>query len=212
MTKTSIAVHLVGSIEDKICVIRVTGSLGAESVGRFEKTLNIAFSRGLYKIIVDLTEVDYITSAGWGVFIGELKGVREKGGDIKLCGMQPDVYEIFQLLELDHFIQAFDTVEEAEKGFKEVIPVVSTEEEEVKPKVEVNKMEREKPALKIVRGRMQELKYSSEIVKVVKAYPQYGPTLIMRELNSAKYGFIKISCSTVYRRLKGMDLNTRDKR
>jgi len=209
MAGIHIAVHIMGPIKDKICVIQVTGSLGAESTGKFGTALNNVLSKGLYKIIVDLTGVDYITSAGWGELIGELREVREKGGDIKLCGMRPDVYEIFRLLEFDQFIQTFDTVKDAEREFREVKKVVSFTDEREKRKEEPIERKMFAP---IALDLMQQLKYSTEIVKVVKAYPQYGPTLITRELNTAKYGFIKISRSTVYRRLRRMELNTKEKR
>jgi anti-sigma B factor antagonist len=61
--------------------------------------------------------VDYISSAGWGIFIGEIKEIRNHGGDLKLAGMVPDVYEVFQLLEFQSILDAFPTTEEAVRAF-----------------------------------------------------------------------------------------------
>jgi anti-sigma B factor antagonist len=66
---------------------------------------------GTFNIIIDSSNVDYISSAGWGIFISEIKGIREKGGDLKLVRMIPDVYKVFELLEFHYIIKAFDTIE-----------------------------------------------------------------------------------------------------
>ncbi|OQX83193.1 MAG: hypothetical protein B6D63_06630 [Candidatus Latescibacteria bacterium 4484_7] len=69
------------------------------------------------KIIVDLKNVKYISSAGWGIFVGEIKGIRKRGGDIKLACMQPGVREVFELLEFNSLLEPFNSREEALAGF-----------------------------------------------------------------------------------------------
>ncbi|MGD1049387.1 MAG: STAS domain-containing protein, partial [Candidatus Krumholzibacteriaceae bacterium] len=69
---------------------------------------------------MDLGGVNYISSAGWGIFISEIKSIRENGGDLKLASMIGDVYEVFELLEFQTILQSFDTVQEAVKSFKGV--------------------------------------------------------------------------------------------
>jgi len=67
--------------------------------------------------VIDLSGVNYISSAGWGIFIGEIKEIRHKGGDIRLSGMSGDVYEVFQLLEFDSILEAFDSADAAIASF-----------------------------------------------------------------------------------------------
>ncbi len=69
-------------------------------------------------MIVDLGNVDYISSAGWGIFISEIKSIRENGGDLKLVSMVPDVYEIFELLEFHHILDVYDSIDEAINKFE----------------------------------------------------------------------------------------------
>ena len=61
--------------------------------------------------------VDYISSAGWGIFISHIKDVRDHGGDIKLANMIPNVYEIYELLEFDNVLQAYNSVDRARDKF-----------------------------------------------------------------------------------------------
>jgi anti-sigma B factor antagonist len=70
-----------------------------------------------FRVVVDLTGVNYISSAGWGIFIGEIKEIRNNGGDLKLAGMTGDVREVYQLLEFHSILEAYDTCDEAVAAF-----------------------------------------------------------------------------------------------
>ena len=50
----------------------------------FGRKIRDLIERGHVKIVVDLGGVTYIDSSGVGMLVGKLKGVREKGGDIRL--------------------------------------------------------------------------------------------------------------------------------
>ncbi|HNZ29394.1 MAG TPA: STAS domain-containing protein [Candidatus Goldiibacteriota bacterium] len=71
-----------------------------------------------YKIIMDLGEVDYISSAGWGIFISEIKNIRKNKGDLKLVNMKQEVMEIFELLDFTNILEYYKSTDEAVKKFK----------------------------------------------------------------------------------------------
>ncbi len=71
-----------------------------------------------YKIIMDLGEVDYISSAGWGIFISEIKNIRKNKGDLKLVNMKQEVMEIFELLDFTNILEYYKNTDEAVKKFK----------------------------------------------------------------------------------------------
>ena len=110
-------IEAVEVTDDEIYVVRLKRIFDASSLSEFEKVLAYMLARDHYKIVVDLTNVEFISSAGWGAFTAELRQVRDNGGDIRLAAMNPDVLDVFLLLELDSFINAFDTVEEAILSF-----------------------------------------------------------------------------------------------
>ena len=103
-------------VED-VSVLKVSGYLDTTTAGELETALHGILSKNCYRIVVDLSDVDYISSAGWGIFIGEIKRIRNSGGDLKLAGMVGDVFEVFQLLEFQSILQAFPTVDEAKAEF-----------------------------------------------------------------------------------------------
>jgi anti-anti-sigma factor len=102
---------------DDIVVLRVQGLVDSGTSQQMEERLDQLVGEGVVKIIVDLGKVDYISSAGWGIFVGEIKGVRQKNGDIKLASMRPDVREVFDLLEFNTLLTPYDSREEALSAF-----------------------------------------------------------------------------------------------
>ena len=100
-----------------ISIISVGGFIDTTTSGELEESLKRLLKQGQYNIVVDLGDVNYISSAGWGIFISEIKEIRENGGDLKLAAMIGDVYEVFELLEFQTILEAFDSVEEAVESF-----------------------------------------------------------------------------------------------
>lgn len=103
--------------ERNVSEVRIDGVVDTLTSGELEEVIDTLLKRGRYCIIFDLAGVDYISSAGWGIFISHIKEVRSAGGDIKLANMIPNVYEIYQLLEFDNILQAYKSVDEARDTF-----------------------------------------------------------------------------------------------
>lgn len=100
-----------------ISIISVGGFIDTTTSGELEESLKRLLKQGQFNIVVDLGGVNYISSAGWGIFISEIKEIRENGGDLKLAAMIGDVYEVFELLEFQTILEAFDSIKEAVDSF-----------------------------------------------------------------------------------------------
>lgn len=108
-----------------MAVVRVDGVVDTMTAGELENVMNSLIEQRRYNIIVDLGGVDYISSAGWGIFISNIREIRQNRGDIKLAQMIPSVYEIFELLEFDSILSAFESVEKARMDFRHTSPLAS---------------------------------------------------------------------------------------
>lgn len=97
--------------------IRVDGVIDTLTASELEQVFDSLLRRGRYRIVVDLAGVDYISSAGWGIFISHIRDVRDNEGDVKLANMMPDVHEIFELLEFDKVLESHGSVEDAVARF-----------------------------------------------------------------------------------------------
>jgi len=121
MAVDGIVVSVTASKENKeISILEVSGYLDTTTASELENALYGLLKRDQHKIIVDLARVSYISSAGWGIFIGEIKEIRSHGGDLKLTGMTGDVHEVFQLLEFNSILECYPDSDAAEAAFSEV--------------------------------------------------------------------------------------------
>ncbi len=117
MRGIDVTVEEVGAGE-QIALVRVTGYVDTTTSHELEKKLNAILERRQFNVIVDLSGVDYVSSAGWGIFIGEIREIREQQGDLKLAGMSPDVYEVFELLEFQNILEAYPDAQTAVARFE----------------------------------------------------------------------------------------------
>lgn len=102
-----------------ISVISVRGYVDTTTSVELEESLKRLLRKGRFNIVIDLGGVNYISSAGWGIFISEIKEIRENDGDLKLARMVGDVYEVFELLEFQTILESYDSIEEAVNSFRE---------------------------------------------------------------------------------------------
>lgn len=97
--------------ENDICRIVVVGEVDASSSIELDNAMKSAFETEK-KIMVDLSGLDYISSAGLGVFVSHLEDIRS-GINLVLFGLNKSVMQVFELLGLPQLIQIANTEEDA---------------------------------------------------------------------------------------------------
>ena len=115
--------------EDPLALLTLRGTIETTNASGLEETLERIINDRCYRIVVDLGAVTYISSAGWGIFISEIKRIRRNGGDIKLAAMIPEVREVFELLEFNSILSPFDQKGDAIKEFAAKQTVDSSDED-----------------------------------------------------------------------------------
>ncbi len=103
--------------DKKIVVVELSGYLDQANCHELERLISELRDSGSYNLIFDFSDLIYVSSAGWGILIGEVKAIREKGGDIKITNMRPEVYEVYQILEFYHIIHDYPDINSAIKAF-----------------------------------------------------------------------------------------------
>jgi anti-sigma B factor antagonist len=119
MEGIQISVYYVGVQED-VALIQIGGYLDTVTSPQLETALEDVTTEGFYNIICDLGNVNYISSAGWGIFVSKIKTIRDMGGDLVLSQMIPDVFDVFRLLEFDRILKFHDSTDKAIKEFDEL--------------------------------------------------------------------------------------------
>src|SRR6266699_1816881 len=76
-------------------------------------SLNAMIEKKPQRLVVDLSHVTYIDSAGLAALIGAMQNVESYGGQFLLAGLQETVRSIFEISRLDQVFQIFQDVDAA---------------------------------------------------------------------------------------------------
>jgi anti-sigma B factor antagonist len=113
MSKFSIEQKTNGAAE----VFYLNGFLDAHTAPLLESTIAGAIGDGKHHIVVNFQDLEYISSAGLGVFMVFIEEVRATGGDIKLAAMKQKVFTVFDLLGFPMLFDITETEQEALSKF-----------------------------------------------------------------------------------------------
>ena len=103
----------------EVSVLKVNGFLDAHTAPELENAFNGLINDKQFKIVVNFSELQYISSAGLGVFMAYVETMRENNGDIKFCGLKDDVYNIFDLLGFPLLYEFYKNEKEAIEKFNQ---------------------------------------------------------------------------------------------
>ena len=90
---------------------RPVGELDAYTVGEFREALSgLATSS---RLLIDLSEVPFMDSAGLGALIGGIRRAREAGGDVAVACSRPTLTRLLHTTGFDRIVSVTETVESA---------------------------------------------------------------------------------------------------
>ena len=98
-------------------ICRPVGELDAYTVGQFREALADLASRP--KLLIDMSEVPFVDSAGLGALIGGIRRAREVGGDVAVCCNRPTLVRLLHTTGFDRIVTVTETVEEAARSLTE---------------------------------------------------------------------------------------------
>lgn len=97
-----------------ISLVKMKGELDAYQSIDFKKRMIEEVISGSGKIILmDMTGLSYIDSAGLGALVSLLKRASENSKELRFFGMRSNIKKIFELTRLNMVFKIFDTYEEA---------------------------------------------------------------------------------------------------
>ncbi len=86
-------------------VISIEGSVDLSNVPEVQEAIQGLFEKQIYRIILDIERVSFISSAGFGVFLSARETVLRHSGDLVFAGTNSRVREIFDLLGITSFLR-----------------------------------------------------------------------------------------------------------
>ncbi len=218
MQGIKIGIQKVGSQFD-IVLLSISGYVDTTTCQELSQTIQQLTQDNYIQIITDLGGVTYISSAGWGVFMGEIKGIRETGGDIKVVHMNPEVFEVFEMLEFNRILNYYDSVEEAINEFDLLRGIDITQpvtdagrQSAAKSAIPDGLTVAQEPAFTHQEMTVSDFPLVEKLKRIILENPFQSLFEIKKVLNTQKYGFVKLSWWKLYMVLKSLSLDTKDKR
>lgn len=98
-------------------VLHLKGRLDSNTSNDFEGRLLGLIREGETRLILDMGQLDYISSAGLRVLIKSMKELKGKNGQMLLCAMQDYIREVFDLSGFASFLPIHPTLEDSLKAF-----------------------------------------------------------------------------------------------
>jgi anti-sigma B factor antagonist len=97
----------------KGALLRFKGELDASSSVYADNALEEAIASSSGFVLVDCSELVYISSAGLGVLLAAFQACNLKEIEMVMVNMQPKIRNVFEILGLDRLIKSADSVEDA---------------------------------------------------------------------------------------------------
>lgn len=96
---------------DGYTVCRPVGELDAFTVSQFRQALAELASRP--RLLIDMSGVPFVDSAGLGALIGGIRRARELGGDVAVSCSRPTLVKLLRTTGFDRIVTVAESVEEA---------------------------------------------------------------------------------------------------
>ena len=99
--------------EEKALVVLVTGRMDAVSAPEFDKQVEEQIDKGETSFALDLSGLDYVSSAGLRSMLILAKKLKSKEGGLVLCGLREMVTDVFEVSGFTTIFEIYDSLEEA---------------------------------------------------------------------------------------------------
>ncbi len=105
---------------DNITVVTFTDTdkVSALVTETLKEEINKILINNYTGLVINLENIDYIDSSGFGMFLSIMKTAKNNGGEIKICNVKESVMDLFKLLHLHNVFEIYNSVEECVNSFK----------------------------------------------------------------------------------------------
>ncbi len=116
MVHNVFVIQVEPTAKSNVLVVRLTGRLDAAASGEFEDACGRAFAAGAQNLVLDVSELRYVSSAGLRVILSAAKTLQSRGGTLRLAGLGGMVREVFEISGFSSLFPQYESVEAAVMG------------------------------------------------------------------------------------------------
>lgn len=99
----------------EVIVVFLTGYIDTYNTNYFSNKIDKILSAGYMKLVLDCSQLNYMSSTGIGSMTGIMKALKAKGGEIILVSIQSKVMDVFELLGFSSFFAIKNSYDEVIK-------------------------------------------------------------------------------------------------
>lgn len=103
--------------ENDVIVVSLDGELDTNTSPGAETYLNELRAGGAQKILLNFEKLDFISSAGLRVLLATAQELKGAGGGFRICGLNPDVKEVFDISGFSTLLMVFEDEAKGLAGF-----------------------------------------------------------------------------------------------
>lgn len=96
-------------------IVKPVGSIDSGTTQTVEAHFDSLIAQNTKCIVVDFSQVDFISSAGVGILLGTVSLLRGNGGDLVFMNLPGHIEEVFDIINLGSFFRTIDSIDELEK-------------------------------------------------------------------------------------------------
>ncbi|MCJ7685998.1 MAG: STAS domain-containing protein [Desulfobacteraceae bacterium] len=103
--------------QNEVHIFKLEGRLDSNTSPTFEEKVAGAIAKGAIQMIIDLENLEYLSSAGLRVILKTTKDLKRLEGKLVLCSMADYVREVFEISGFDSFLPITASRDDALKKF-----------------------------------------------------------------------------------------------
>jgi anti-anti-sigma factor len=100
-----------------ILILRMRGRLDAISSPSTEKKVFDSINSGQEKLLLDLSGISYLSSAGMRMLLSTTKKLKSLSGKLVVCNVTSNVMDVLKMSGFDHVLEISSTEDEALRRF-----------------------------------------------------------------------------------------------
>lgn len=104
--------------QDGIVILEPKGKImGGPDATLLHDKLHEIIEAGKKRVVIDLSQVDWMNSTGLGILISTLTTLRNNDGELKLANVTEKIQSLLVITKLAPVFDSFDTIDDAVKAF-----------------------------------------------------------------------------------------------
>ncbi len=108
---------IISATVESISVLRFEGNLDMNTAKGAQESAEKVIDGGAVKIIINIDKVNFVSSAGLRVLLYTAKRMKQAGGEMRVCGLNDSVQEIFKITGFDKIFTVLPGETEALASF-----------------------------------------------------------------------------------------------